>query len=207
MLGELLMASLLLTDTANPIQSAVEHYQDVASYQAVVKSSSGGKTGIMRYYFRKPGYVRMEFVTPFNGAALIYDPARRQARLWPFGYRSFPAFTLSPENRLIQSSTGQRVDRSDVGALFRNVKALQEYGKTEVAGIEPVGGKKTVHITVEGNQGFSVEAVHRFQLWLDQTTGFPLKISSHDAAGQLIEVVEMGELQINPRFTDDFFDQ
>ena len=207
MLGELLMASFLLADPASPIQSAIEHYQDIVSYQAVVKSSSGGKTEIMRYYFRKPGYVRMEFVKPFNGAVLIYDPARKQARLWPFGYRSFPAFTMSPENRLIQSSTGQRVDRSDIGALFRNVQALQKHGKTEIVGIEPVNGKETVHVTVEGDQEFSVEAVHRFQLWLDQATAFPLKISSYDAAGQLIEVVEMGELQINPQFPDDFFDQ
>ncbi len=207
MLGELLMASLLLADPANPIQSAIGHYQDVASYQVMVKSSSGDKTEIMRYYFRKPGYVRMEFIKPFNGATLIYDPSSKQVRLWPFGYRSFPAFTLSPENRLIQSSTGHRVDRSDVGALFRNVQALQEHGKTEVVGIEYAGGKETMHITVEGNQGFSVEAVHRFQLWLDQATGFPLKISSYDAAGQLIEAVEMDELQINPRFPDNFFGQ
>ena len=205
--GELLMVSLLLASPANPIQSAIERYQDVASYQVVVKSSSGSQTEIMRYYFRKPGYVRMEFVKPFNGATLIYDPVRKQAKLWPFGYRSFPAFTLSPENRLIQSSTGQRVDQSDVGALFQNVKALQAHGKTEVIGIEPVGGKETVHVTVDGNQGFPVETVHRYQLWLDKTIGFPLKVSSYNATGQLIEVVEMDELQINPPFPDDLFNQ
>ena len=207
MLDELLMASLLLSDPSNPIQNAIEHYQNVASYQVMVTSSSNGKTEIMRYYFRKPGNIRMEFVKPFNGAVLIYDPARKQVRLWPFGYRNFPVFTFRPENHLIQSSTGQRVDRSDVGTLFQNVKALQEHGQTEVAGIEPVSGKKTVHVTVEGNQEFSVEAVHRYQLWLDQTTGFPLKISSYNAAGQLIEVVEMNELQLNPQFQDDLFDQ
>ena len=201
------MASFLLADSANPIQSASERYQNIASYQVIVKSSSAGKTEIMHYYFMKPGYVRMEFVKPFNGAVLIYDPAGRQARLWPFGYRSFPAFTLSPENRLIQSSTGHRVDQSDVGALFRNIKAMQEHGKTEIVGIEPVSGKEAMHITIEGNEGFSVETVHRYQIWLDQASGFPIKVSSHDAAGQLIEVVEMDELQINPQFPDDFFSQ
>ena len=207
MFGELFLVALLLADTVDPIQSAIVHYRNVAAYQVTVKSSSNGKTEIMRYYFRKPGYVRMEFVKPFNGAVLIYDPTKKQARLWPFGYRNFPAFTLSPENRLIQSSTGQRVDRSDVGALYQNVKALQEHGKTEVGGIEPVGGEKAAHVEVEGNEGFSVEAVHRYQLWLDQATGFPVKVSSHDAAGQLIEVVEMDELQVNPEFPDGFFNQ
>jgi len=207
MVGELLLVSLLLTDPASPIQSAIEQYRHVASYQMRVKSTSGGKTEIMRYYFMKPGHIRMEFIQPFNGAILIYEPTRKQARLWPFGYRSFPALTLSPENRLIQSATGQRVDRSDVGALYRNVNALQEHGKAEVAGIEPAGGKETLHITIEGNPGFSVEAVHRYQLWLDQATGFPVKVSSYNAAGELIETVEMDELQINPVFPVNFFDQ
>lgn len=207
MFGELFLVAFLLTDTVNPIQSAIEHYRNVEAYQMTVKSSSGDKTEIMRYYFRKPGYVRMEFVRPFNGAVLVYDPASKQARLWPFGYRSFPALTLNPENRLIQSSTGQRVDRSDVGALYQNVKALQEQGKTEVVGIEPVGGKETTHIAVEGEGDFSVGAVHRYQLWLDRSTGFPVKVSSHDVVGQLIEVVEMDELQINPEFPEGFFNQ
>lgn len=207
MLEELFLVALPLADTANPIEAVIERYRNVAAYQMTVTSSSRDKTEIMRYYFRKPGFVRMEFVKPFSGAVLVYDPEKKRARLWPFGYRKFPALTLSPENRLIQSATGQRVDRSDVGVLYQNVKTLQEHGKTGIVGNEPVDGKETVQVTVEGNEGFSVGAVHRYQLWLDQSTGFPVKVSSHDAAGRLIEVVEMGELKINPEFPQGFFNQ
>jgi len=207
MLGAVLTVALLFTDTANPIQMAIDSYQKIPAYQVTVKSVSGGKAEIMRYYFKKPGHVRTEFITPFKGAVLIYNPDTRQAKLWPFGYRSFPALSLSPENRLIQSSTGQRVDRSDVGALYQNVKALQEHGRTEVLGIETVGGHETLHIVVAGGGGFSIGAVARYQLWLDRTTGFPFKVSSHDVDGQLIEVVEMDELKLNPDFPDGFFNQ
>jgi outer membrane lipoprotein-sorting protein len=207
MFGALMLALLLLGDTQDPIQRAAEHYQTVAAYQVMVKSSSGDKTEIIRYYFRKPGYVRMEFIKPFRGAVLIYDPVERQARLWPFGYGTFPALTLSPENFLIRSPTGQRIDRSDVGVLYRNVQALQEHGKTEVAEAETAGGKETVHVTVEGEGDFSVGTVHRYQLWLDRQTGFPVKGASYDVAGRLIEVVEMEELQVNPAFPDGFFNQ
>jgi outer membrane lipoprotein-sorting protein len=206
MLEILATGALIFATTVNPVQSALDHYRDVAAYQVTVKSSGEAHSEIMRYYFRRPGYVRMEFVRPFNGAVLIYDPVSQSARLWPFG-RNFPAFTLSPENRLIQSRTGQRVDRSDVGALYRNVLALQEHGRTEIGKIELLGGKETLPVTVEGNSDFSLGGVHRYQLWLDQVTGFPVKVSSHDAAGSLIEVVEMEGLQINPVFPDDFFKQ
>lgn len=194
-------------DSVDPIQSALEQYRDVAAYQVTVKSSGAAHSEILRYSYKRPGHVRMEFVRPFSGAVIVYDPVSRQARLWPFGYRNFPSLTLSPENRLIQSRTGQRVDRSDVGALYRNVRALQEHGRTESGEIEQLGGREALQVTVEGNGGFSVGTVHRYQLWLDQATGFPVKVSSHDAKGNLIEEVEMEGLQINPGFPDGFFGQ
>ncbi len=201
------MATLLLADVAaDPISDAIERYRDVAAYRTTMKSSSGGRTEIIRYFFRKPGYVRMEFVQPYKGAVLIYDPAGGRARLWPFGYRSFPSLTLSPESSLIQSPTGQRVDRSDVGALYRNIRAMQEHGKTEVAGAETVGGKETLHVIVEGDGRFSVDGVHRYQLWVERETRFPIRISSQDADGRLIETVELDELEIDPGFPADFFE-
>ncbi len=53
----------------------------------------------------------------------------------------------------------------------------------------------------------SVSGVSQFQLWLDVTTGFPLKVISYKADGSLIELVEMSDYQINPMFPADFFDQ
>lgn len=205
--GGLLLAAFLMAKVPNPIQGAIERYQSVAAYRLTLKSSAGSRTEVIRYSFRKPGHVRMEFIQPFKGAVLVYDPATKQAKLWPFGYGSFPALTLSPENRLIRSSTGQRVDQSDVGALYLAVSALQEHGKTEIVGVEPLGGKEAMHVTIEGEAGFSVGAVHRYQLWLEVATGFPVKVSSHDAAGQVIEVVEMSNLEINPEFPEGFFSQ
>lgn len=201
------MATLFLADVAaDPIDDAIERYRNVAAYQATLKSSTSSRTEIIRYHFRKPGYVRMEFFQPYKGAVLIYDPSAGRARLWPFGYRSFPALSLSPDNLLIQSTTGQRVDRSDVGALYQNVRTMQEHGKTDVAGTEVIGGKETLHVTIEGEGKFTVDGVHRYQLWLERVTLFPVRISSHDAAGRLIETVEMSELEINPEFPADFFE-
>ena len=79
----------------------------------MLKSYNDGKAEIIRYYFKKPGYVRMEFVAPFNGAVLIYSPLTKQAKLWPFGYRSFPSFNLSPDNGLIQSRIATRGEGID----------------------------------------------------------------------------------------------
>ena len=207
MLAAALTVALLGTDTANPIQTAIDYYRDVAGYQLTLKSVSGGKSEIIHYYFKKPGYVRMEFVTPHRGAVLVYNPDTARAKLWPFGYRSFPSLTLSPDSSMIQSSTGQRVDRSDVGVLYQNVRALQEHGTIEVLGIETVDGHEALHVAVAGQGGFAVGAVARYQLWLDRANGFPLKVTSYDAGGEAIETVEMGDLKIGPGFPDGFFNQ
>lgn len=62
-------------------------------------------------------------------------------------------------------------------------------------------------MSVQGESGFSVGAVSRMEVWLDLTTGFPLKVMSYQADGSLIEMVEMSEYQINPVFPAGFFDQ
>jgi len=207
MLSAVFSAAILFSDATDPIQAAIDYYEKVTAYQVSLRSTSGGRSEVIRYYFKKPGYVRMEFLRPFRGAVLVYSPVTKRAKLWPFGYRSFPSLTLSADNSLIQSSTGQRIDRSDVGVLYHNVKALQEHGRTQIVGMESVGGQKVLHLTVEGNRGFSVGSISRYQLWLDQTTGFPLKGFTYGVGGRLIEIVETGELKITADLPDDLFNK
>lgn len=208
--GVLLTMALLLPESTNFVQDAVDYYQQVGAYQTVIKSSgshNSDKPDIIRYYYQKPGYVRMEVIEPFNGAVLVYSPLTERVKLWLFGYGSFPSFSLSPENRLIQSPSGQRVDRSDLGTFYQNVMLLQSQGKTTVIGTDSVAGQSALQVSVQGESGFSVGAVSRMELWLDLTTGFPLKVMSYQADGSLIEMVEMSEYQINPVFPAGFFDQ
>jgi outer membrane lipoprotein-sorting protein len=207
MLGGLLLVSALVVNSANPVQSAADYYRDLAAYQVRVKSTSNGKTEMMRYYFKKPGYVRMEMVQPFGGAVLVYDPLKKKVKLWPFGHQSFPSMQLNPDNNLIRSSTGHRIDQSDVGVLLGNVQKLQNQGNAQLIGNELVNERQALHLVIEGNPGISVDHVHRYELWLDLETGFPLKVSSHDLNNKLIENVEMDDLQINPAFASDFFSQ
>ena len=198
---------LLGADTADPLRAAIDFYQTVESYGVRLTSLSTGKSEIIRYYFKKPGYVRMEFETSYQGAVLVYNPLTRRVTLWPLGHRTFPALNLSPENKLIQSPTGQRVDRSDVGALFQNVQELRTRGKTELMGMEVVGGRETLHVRVSVGEDVSIGAVCCYQLWLDRTTGFPLKVLSFDRSGRLVETVDLDGLQIHPGFPKDFFSQ
>jgi outer membrane lipoprotein-sorting protein len=204
MISAMLVLASLQIDGMDPIDAAIERYRTVESYQVTLRSSRGDASDIIRYSYRRPGFVRMDFVQPHRGTVLIYSPLTGKVRLWPFGGRLF-SLTLSPENRLVQSSTGQRVDRSDIGALLENVKALRGNGETKVLGEEPVNGATAVRLTVSGKGNFTVGRVHRYELWLDRGSLLPLKVVSRDLDNEIIETVAMDGLRINVGLGDELF--
>lgn len=211
MLPALMFAAALTSAFAeppatDPLAEAAGHYQLVESYLVTLHSFHDDAEEHIRYYYRKPGFVRMEFIHPHQGAVLIYNPISRRVRLWPFGVGRFPELNLSPDNPLIRSSRGQHADRSDVGALFENIRALQAAGNTEMLGEENVDGHAALHLLVTGAADFSVAGVHRYELWLDKVKLFPVRVISRDQQDAIIESVMMQELKINAVLPETLFD-
>ena len=189
----------------DPLAAAIEHYRTVESYRVTIRSFHAGGEEQIRYYYRKPGYVRMEFIRPHDGAMLVYNPNTQRVRLWPFGAGRFPELNLSPGNPLIRSSRGQRVDRSDIGALLENVRTLQASGNTKLSDEENMEGRTAQHLVVTGASGVEVADVHRYELWLDTASRFPVKVISRDLRDAIIETVKMEGLEINIELPDTLF--
>ena len=202
LLASTLISVAALGATPNPLERAMQHYAQVDTYAVTVRSVQPNKEERMRYYFKKPGFVRMEFFQPHAGAVLVFNPMTRRVRLWPFGEGRFPELNLSPNNPLIVSSGGQHVDHSDVGALFGNARALGWLGKIEVDVIE---GMTTSHISVTGAGSDTVGSVHRFDLWMDVVNQFPTKIVSRDLQGEILETVTMDALELNVPLPESLF--
>lgn len=204
MVSGLAVIAALATGGVDPVDAAIERYRAVSSYRVTLRSFSAGRSDVIRYSYKKPGFVRMDFVQPHKGAVLIYSPVTGRVRLWPFGARFF-SLSLSPDNPLVQSPTGQRADRSDIGALLDNVKALQRNGETAVLGEEVLDGRQALRIAASGKGSFVVGNVNRFELWLDRATLLPLKVVSRDANNEVIEAVVMDGLEIDVKLEDDLF--
>jgi outer membrane lipoprotein-sorting protein len=205
MLSALMLAATLTGTPPDPLASAIEHYHTVDSYRVTIHSTHAGGEEYLRYYYKQPGLVRMEFIRPHGGTVLIYNPYAQSVRLWPFGVKHFPELSLSPGNPLIRSSRGQRVDHSDVGTLLENVRALREGGNAEVLGEEGTDGCTVLHLIVTGADGFAIAGVHRYELWLDMASQFPAKVISRDRQDAIIETVMMEELEINATLPDTWF--
>ncbi len=190
---------------SDPISAAIENYENIHSYQVTLRSYGDEPEEIIRYYYKKPGFIKMEFIKPYRGAVLVYNPSKDEVKLRPFGFLKPLVLTMAPDNSLITSSRGHRVDESDIGALLDMVKRLQLQGKTEIQGEEILGGKKTIRVSVKGNEDFTVDSIHRYLLWLDVKTYLPLKVSAYSIDDELIEEVMMDDLEINIDFHEDYF--
>ena len=195
------LLTLILT-AHDPIDAAIESYKDVVSYQVTLRST----TEEIKYYYKKPGLIRIDFISPHRGAVLVFDPFKKEVKLRPFSFLKFFVLTFSPDNGLIKSSKGHRIDESDIGTLLREVKKLQTHGEGKVLADETISGKLAVPVSIEGQGHFIVGNVHKYLLWLDKETFLPLKASSYSLKGELIEEVVMDDLQLNPEFTDNFFE-
>jgi outer membrane lipoprotein-sorting protein len=206
-----LMLAATLTGTPpsgispDPLASAIEHYRTVESYRVTIHSTHDDGEEYIRYFYKKPGLVRMEFVRPHAGAVLIYNPRIQSVRLWPFGVGHFPELSLSPGNPLIRSLSGQRVDQSDVGALFENIRLLREGGNFELLGEESIGGRTVLHFIVTGARGIAVANVHRSEMWLDTASQFPVKVISRNLRDVIIESVMMEDMEINVTLPETLF--
>jgi outer membrane lipoprotein-sorting protein len=58
---------------------------------------------------------------------------------------------------------------------------------------------------VTGATGVAVAGVHRYELWLDTSSLFPLKVVSRDQKDAVIETVLMSDLEINAPLAETLF--
>lgn len=205
MLLTLALLAGLVSMPQDLVTAALNSYANVASYRVTLRATHGDGNETIKYFYKKPGFIRMEFVRPHKGAVLVYDPTTNRARLHPFGISKVFALSLSPDSKLIKSPSGHRVNESDIGTLLGRVLSLQNQGQTTVQGEEDVGGKPTVIVNTEGKEGVTVDGAHRFRLNLDAATLLPLRVRTYDAAGKLLEEVLMDDLETGVPLDDGFF--
>lgn len=206
MLVELMMVVALAqaSGATDPVAMALARVEQLDAYRFTLRSRSERDEEVIRYAYRRPGFIRMDMVTPFSGVVLIYSPETRRVRVWPFGLPG-RSLSLSPVNRLVRSARGHRVDQSDVATLLRNVQRLQQHGELQRLGEAEVDGHPTDHLAVVGEPGHRVGEVARYELWLDRETHFPRRVVSHDRRGQRIEAVHFEGIELDPDLPAGFF--
>lgn len=191
---------------ADPLAEAETRFRALNTYRATVRSlAADGERQEIRYFYRRPGWVRMEFIQPHRGMVLIYDPGTARVHLWPFGPKHVLVLTFAPDSPLLRNQRGHRVDRSDVGALLANLRALRASGSMSLLDDAEVAGRPATVLDIVGNAGATVAGVHRYKVWLAQDTLFPLRVESFAVGDSPIETVDMADVETDVTFPERFF--
>ena len=191
---------------ADPLTEAESRFRALSTYQATVRSlAADGERQEIRYFYRRPGWVRMEFIEPHRGMVLIYDPGTGRVHLWPFGPKNVLVLTFTPDSPVLRNQRGHRVDRSDVGALLANLRALRAAGSMSLLDGAEVAGRPVTVLDIVGSAGVTIAGVHRYKVWLAQDTLFPLRVESFAVGDGPIETVDMADVETDVTFPERFF--
>jgi outer membrane lipoprotein-sorting protein len=152
-----------------------------------------------RYTFKKPDHVRIDMEAPYPGMILAYPDKNGKVAV-KFG---FLKFHLAPDNALLRSSTGQRIDQTDLGLLIRNIgRSLtdQRHGEIRVAG---ENGRLVVEVLAEDHFRAGVLTLYRFAV--DRTSMLPAEVDEFSPDGTLKRKVIFRNLRSAADIPDSFF--
>ena len=185
----------------DPLSRAIRRYEKVESYSVTLRSEKETGLEVIRYTYRRPGHIRMEFETPHHGTVVTYDPEEKKVRVRPFRSIESLVFVFDPSSSLVKSSRGHRVDESDIGTLLRTARELADHGSVESGEAVKINGRVADVVIVTGRDGSTVEngLVNRYVLYLERTTGLPIKVESFGPEGNLLERVLMDDLKVRMR--------
>lgn len=190
----------------DPVSKAIAAFASLNSYKVTLKTLCCGSNERILYTYKKPGFIRMDFINPHKGAALVYNPLINKVRLKPFGIFSFVVLTLDPDNSLIKNSKGHTIEKSDLGSLLANVNKLIVQGSLVNLPADSLNQRFCDVVQVIGKDTVMVDGIHVYKLWLDKNLNLPLKVEAFDTSGVLLESVLMDDLKINMDLDDDVFD-
>jgi len=199
----LLMSLSTAMASESMLQQAINQFQAITSYSTTMRSY-GKEEQIINYRYQKPGYVRMDFITPHKGAALVYRPDTGKVQLRPFGFIKPLTLTMEPTSKLVSSPSGHRVDESDIGVLLKKVQELAQQGALKVLREETIQQTTMVVVEINGEENVLVDGVHRYLLWMDKKLKLPRIVESYNNEGQLIEGLSLEDLILNPEFAEIF---
>jgi hypothetical protein len=172
-----------------------------------MESAAGETKTVIDYTYRKPGFIKMLFVDPHEGASLSYNPEIKKAVIRPF--KSMPSInlTLEPDNGLITSPGGHTVDKSDMGSLLQVIMSLHKHGDAVVLQVENrnrADNNKSAHnksdrivLEIKGKNGFTVNKINRYVITFDTERYFPTEVKAYGKDGTLAEHMVLKDVQID----------
>ena len=188
------------------VKKLMETFDGLVNYSAEITTIEKDSKTKMHYFYQKPGFTKMVFIDPHEGATLSYNPNTDKVILRPFKSLRSVSMSLSPENSLIQSPRGHSVDKSDIGYFLRTMTELYKNGNAKIiSGNGELPGEKII-FEVTGNNDFSIDKINKYKVEFNSDFYFPTEVKAYSSDGELIEHMKLADVRIDQNFASDTFE-
>jgi hypothetical protein len=183
-------------------------YAKVSTYQTEMEVREYRKGKYLEskrflYTFKKPNQLRIDMQYPQPGTVLVYPDKQGKVTLRPGGWTGIVTLHLAPDNSMLASDSGARIDQSDIGLLLRNIRhSLTDQRRGEIT-LSEAEGRISIEVLADDHFQPGVQTLYRFVF--DSARGLPLEEHEATPKGTPKRVTVFGKLKISIPIKDDFF--
>ncbi len=191
------------SDTEPLVKRMESAFEQVNDYRANMEVRTYRKDGSFEakkflYTFKKPKWIRLDFESPYPGMIVVYPDKNGKVEL-----RRFFTLHLAPDNPLLEISSGQRIDQTDLGLLIRNIShSLTDRRRGPVEATEDNGDFR---IRVLADDHFREGVLTLYQFLIDRKLWLPVGVEESTPDARLERTIIFRDLKTNTGVPDDFF--
>ena len=183
-------------------------FDQVNDYQTEVeillfKEDGSFKTEKSLYTFKKPKWVRLDFISPHPGMMLVYPDPDGKVLMKPQGVLSVLTFHLALDDPLLGNPSGQRLDQTDLGVLIKNIRhSVTDQRRGPVSLSED---KAAIRIQVLADDHFRAGVETKYQFLISKELWLPVEVSEATTQGVQEGKIIFHNLRTNINVPDDLF--
>jgi outer membrane lipoprotein-sorting protein len=195
-------------DVETVLENMKVAYDKVKDYQTEVGITFFEKDGSSRtettlYTFKKPKWIRLDFVSPRPGLIMIYPDRNNKVFIKPRGLLSILGFHRPLDDPLLKSPTGQRINQTDLGLLIKNIRhGVTDQRRGPVSILED---DNTIQIEVLADDHFLEGVETRYQFLISKELWLPVEVSASKENGVQEWRIVFRNLRTNINVPDALF--
>lgn len=183
-------------------------YAAVADYRTNTEVRSFGSDGSFEterflYTFRKPKSIRLDFESPHPGMVIVYPDKNGKAVIRPPGIARFVVFHLAPDNPMLKTSSGQPIDKTDMGLLIEHISQSLRGAPADTVEVRNQGGQALIRVLARNHFRKGIPTLYEFSV--DACLGLPVGVKEMTPEGKVERTITLRNLQINTGTPEDLF--
>lgn len=158
----------------------------------------------LRYTFKKPDRVRVDFEYPHEGMSIVYPDSDGEVAIRPGGHFSFFTMHVDKDSPLVEISPGQHINQTDLGLLIRNI--AHSVTDMFLGDLSITQNRARVTVRVLSDNPFQKGTPTRYTFTIDAQTWLPVAVEESTPEGVLKRRVLYQDMKTNTGVKDSVFE-